>query len=198
MRAKEFITELGYQGNIGMMEMMKFYEVCTPEQKAELKSYIAAGNNKAAWKLLHQVTGVKLHGDEFATEDAPSTRLRFEETGNWRERVYITAVLGDEYQAWLHGDTRPEVGEISLDILDRGITVYVNRIDITYGNGQGYGTVLLTESMTRAKEHGAKVMTAYIEHRNPVSKSLFTKLGFTETKKEAWETQYGSYWEKRL
>jgi hypothetical protein len=198
MRAKEFITELGYQGNIGMMEMMKFYQVCTPEQKAELKSYIAAGNNKAAWKLLHQVTGVKLHGDEFATEDSSNDRLIFSEEGDWNTRVYITARLGSEYQSWLHGDDRPEVGEVSLDISNRGLDAYVNRIDVSYGKGQGYGTMLLTEAMIRAKEHGVRTMTAYIEHRNPVSKSLFRKAGFIEQPEKEWETQYGRYWEKKL
>lgn len=52
--------EVKYRGNIGMMEMARFFQVATPEQKARLKKLIADGKQDEAWKLLQQVTGMEL------------------------------------------------------------------------------------------------------------------------------------------
>lgn len=58
---KEFmVLEAKYKGNIGMMEMAKFFQVATPEQKAELKRLIAAGKQEEAWEFLQKVTGMEL------------------------------------------------------------------------------------------------------------------------------------------
>lgn len=57
---KNFISEESYVGNIGMMEMFKFFEVATSEQKKQMKELIAAHKQDEAWELLKQVTGVKL------------------------------------------------------------------------------------------------------------------------------------------
>lgn len=62
---KESIQEAAYKGNIGMMEMMKFFEVATKEQKEKLKKLIAEKNQTAAWKLIQDVTGMKLMGEEY-------------------------------------------------------------------------------------------------------------------------------------
>jgi len=59
---KESIDEAAYKGNIGMMEMMKFFEVATKEEKEKLKKLIADKNQSAAWKLIQDVTGMKLVG----------------------------------------------------------------------------------------------------------------------------------------
>jgi hypothetical protein len=54
------INELDYPGNIGMMEMAKFYQVASPEQKVLMKQLIAANKIDQAWELLQQVSGMKL------------------------------------------------------------------------------------------------------------------------------------------
>lgn len=54
------LNELNYPGNIGMMEMAKFYQVATPEQKLLMKKLIAENKIDQAWELLKQVSGVKL------------------------------------------------------------------------------------------------------------------------------------------
>lgn len=59
---KESIEEAAYKGNLGMMEMMKFFEVATAEQKTNLKKLIADKNQSAAFKLIQDVTGMKLVG----------------------------------------------------------------------------------------------------------------------------------------
>jgi hypothetical protein len=64
MKVKELLTELGkttqYKKPIGMMEMYKFMQIATPEQKIQLKQLIANGKQKEAWKLLQSVTNTKL------------------------------------------------------------------------------------------------------------------------------------------
>jgi hypothetical protein len=69
MRAKEFITDASYPGNIGAMEVAKFFMKATPEQKEILKKLMALNDYKRAWAMIQSVTGVKLQGKEFATEN---------------------------------------------------------------------------------------------------------------------------------
>jgi len=57
----EQITEAGYAGNIGIMELVKFQQKASPEQKKMLQSYIDKKKVKDAWKLVQDVTGMKLH-----------------------------------------------------------------------------------------------------------------------------------------
>jgi len=54
------VTEAAYRGNIGVMEMVKFYQLASPEQKALMRDLIAQHRDKEAWALLQSVTGVKL------------------------------------------------------------------------------------------------------------------------------------------
>lgn len=54
------LNELDYPGNIGMMEMAKFYQVASPEQKMLMKKLIAENKIDQAWELLQQVSGMRL------------------------------------------------------------------------------------------------------------------------------------------
>jgi hypothetical protein len=66
---RESVYEAAYKGNIGMMEMMKFFEVATKDQKEKLKKLIADKNQTAAWKLIQDVTGMKLMGEDYEEYD---------------------------------------------------------------------------------------------------------------------------------
>jgi hypothetical protein len=59
------VGEASYAGNIGAMEMAKFFQKATDQQKKILKDLIATGKRGLAWKLIQDVTGVKLQGAEF-------------------------------------------------------------------------------------------------------------------------------------
>jgi predicted chitinase len=63
------VGEASYAGNIGAMEVAKFYQVATDEQKKVLKDLIQKEKTKLAWNLIQQVTGVKLKGKEFQTDE---------------------------------------------------------------------------------------------------------------------------------
>ena len=67
---KESIQEAAYKGNIGAMEMMKFFQVATPQEKEKLKKLIADKNQSAAWKMIQDVTGMKLMGEEDEYDDS--------------------------------------------------------------------------------------------------------------------------------
>ena len=64
------MSEAAYKGNIGAMETMKFFQVATPEQKQKLKKLIADKNQSAAWKMIQDVTGMKLMGEEDEYDDS--------------------------------------------------------------------------------------------------------------------------------
>jgi hypothetical protein len=57
----EQLAEASYAGNIGVMELVKFYDKAADNDKATMKKLIAQKNNREAWKLVQRVTGVKLH-----------------------------------------------------------------------------------------------------------------------------------------
>lgn len=57
------MAEAAYDGNIGIIEMMKFYKIASADQVAKLKELIASGKKSAAWDLIEKVTGVKLVRD---------------------------------------------------------------------------------------------------------------------------------------
>ena len=59
------ISEAAYEGNIGMMEVMKFHQKATPEQKKKFKEHLASKNHKEAWKMIQHVSGTKLVGKQF-------------------------------------------------------------------------------------------------------------------------------------
>ena len=58
---QEQLDEASYVGNIGMMELVKFYSKASPKDKSMLQSLIKRKKNEEAWKLVQDVTGVKLH-----------------------------------------------------------------------------------------------------------------------------------------
>lgn len=97
MRAKEFIVEASYPGNIGAMEVAKFYMSATPEQRDQLKKLIASKKTKEAWALIQSVLNVKLHGKEFSLED-----LQLDE--KWQDWVaglgMASALAGGGGAAW--------------------------------------------------------------------------------------------------
>ena len=54
------LDELNYPGNIGVMEMFKFYQVATSEEKRHLKELMAQNKMDAAWDFLQKVSGMTL------------------------------------------------------------------------------------------------------------------------------------------
>jgi hypothetical protein len=58
---KDYLAfEAAYPGNVGAMEMFKFYQVASDAQKQLMAKYIQEKLFDQAWDLLKRVTGVKL------------------------------------------------------------------------------------------------------------------------------------------
>lgn len=55
MLVSDILVEASYAGNLGMMEVAKFYMKASPHQKAHFKKLVAAKMNKAAWDLVYGV-----------------------------------------------------------------------------------------------------------------------------------------------
>jgi len=62
MRSKETpnLEEARYVGNIGMMEMFKFFNVATDKEKAHMKDLLFNKLQKEAWEFMQKVTGMSL------------------------------------------------------------------------------------------------------------------------------------------
>lgn len=81
MRAKEFLSELGYKGNIGIMEMIKFMNVATPEQKALMHQLIRDKKTDEAWELLKTVTNTELVEYEQNTDNSKQIFSKLQQLG---------------------------------------------------------------------------------------------------------------------
>ena len=77
------ISEAAYEGNIGMMEVMKFHQKATPEQKKKFKEHLANKNHKEAWKMIQHVSGTKLIGKQFE-ETQKKQKLLTDKNGKTR------------------------------------------------------------------------------------------------------------------
>jgi hypothetical protein len=57
--------EAAYAGNLGFMEIAKFYQKATDEEKKKLQELISNKQEKQAWKMVQNKVGIKLVGKEF-------------------------------------------------------------------------------------------------------------------------------------
>jgi len=107
MRAHEILSELSYPGNIGMMELMKFQKVATPEQKVRMR-FLLSTDKKAAWNLLQHVTGVKLQEETLTEIDMSPSNLR-------KLAATIGALAGMEFEMIVPGVEAEEDGDMEPD-----------------------------------------------------------------------------------
>jgi putative chitinase len=63
------VGEASYEGNIGMMEVAKFFKIANTAQKKLLKELLEKGKRGLAWKLIQDVTDTKLKGREYEVDE---------------------------------------------------------------------------------------------------------------------------------
>lgn len=61
----EQLDEAVYAGNIGIMELIQFYQKATPDLITKVKKLISQKKSIEAWKIIQSQTGIKLVGKEF-------------------------------------------------------------------------------------------------------------------------------------
>jgi hypothetical protein len=72
-----YVQEAAYDGNIGMMELAKFYMNATDAEKKKLQDSIKAKKYKEAWSMVQAKTGVRLKGKEFSESTIVHVPSRF-------------------------------------------------------------------------------------------------------------------------
>lgn len=60
-QTRKQLNEAAYAGNIGIMELIKFKQKATAEQKKKFDELLGKKKNREVWDLVQQVTGVQLH-----------------------------------------------------------------------------------------------------------------------------------------
>jgi hypothetical protein len=63
--SEDDMTEAAYAGNLGFMEIAKFYQKATEDEKKKLQELIKNKQEKQAWKMVQNKVGIKLVGKEF-------------------------------------------------------------------------------------------------------------------------------------
>jgi len=61
MQINDILQEASYPGNIGAMEVFKFYQTASDGEKEQLASMLDKNEITNAWELIKDVTGVQLH-----------------------------------------------------------------------------------------------------------------------------------------
>jgi hypothetical protein len=62
VRITNYLLEIAYEGNIGIHEMVKFFQVATPDEVKKFEYFMSLNDLSNAWELLQQVVGVRLMG----------------------------------------------------------------------------------------------------------------------------------------
>jgi len=62
IKRTNYILEIAYEGNVGIHEMVKFFQVATPEETKEFERLMELNDIPNAWELVQRVVGVRLKG----------------------------------------------------------------------------------------------------------------------------------------
>ena len=101
------ISEAAYEGNIGMMEVMKFHQKATPDQKKKFKEHLANKNHKEAWKMIQHVSGTKLIGKQFEETQLKKQKLMSDVHGKPRTFMLRASAAKEAHR---NGGTVHKVG----------------------------------------------------------------------------------------
>ena len=69
---KELVNEAAYAGNIGIMELIKFKQKATQDQKKKFDDHVKNKRTKDAWDMVQKVTGVQLHKSVHEEKKSPN------------------------------------------------------------------------------------------------------------------------------
>jgi chloramphenicol 3-O-phosphotransferase len=101
------ISEAAYEGNIGMMEVMKFHQKATDDQKKKFKEHLANKNHKEAWKMIQHVSGTKLVGKQFEETEKKKQKLLSDRHG--KPRTFLLRASAAK-EAHINGGAVHKVG----------------------------------------------------------------------------------------
>ena len=59
------LQEVSYEGNVGIMELVKFFDKASPQEIQAFKQAADSHQDKKAWQIVQKSLGVKLQGKQF-------------------------------------------------------------------------------------------------------------------------------------
>lgn len=62
VRLTNYLLEISYEGDVGLHEMVKFFQVATPEEIKKFEGLMAINDLPNAWELVQKVVDVRLKG----------------------------------------------------------------------------------------------------------------------------------------
>lgn len=99
---KSKVDEAAYVGNIGAMELFRFYQKANKEQKDKLQKLVKNKDAKGAWKYVQDVTNTKLH--KSVSEEIKPDILPVSGAGQWGtdtlRRNYQNATPGQKVKSF--------------------------------------------------------------------------------------------------
>jgi hypothetical protein len=99
MTREDEVAEASYPGNIGMMELAKFFQIASPADKEKFNQLKNLNKKELAWQLVQDVVGVKLQGKEFQMAEGSEDK-KFIVTYQDVTGMYTVLVSADdEYDA---------------------------------------------------------------------------------------------------
>lgn len=90
------VGEASYPGNLGMMELAKFFQTADNKQKSLFQELLQQGKKGLAWKLVQDTVGVKLQGNEFEDQH-PNEKPRGPETKPTMPKGTVKVDVSDVY-----------------------------------------------------------------------------------------------------
>lgn len=65
MRLHEVYEMASYPGNMGVMELVKFFQDAPPELVKKVRDLLDRGASREVWQIVQAHTGVKLQGNQY-------------------------------------------------------------------------------------------------------------------------------------
>ena len=90
------VGEASYPGNLGMMELAKFFQIADAKQKLLFQQFLEKGKKGLAWKLVQDTVGTKLQGKEFEDQH-PNEKPKGPETKPTMPKGTVRVDVSDVY-----------------------------------------------------------------------------------------------------
>jgi hypothetical protein len=185
--------EASYPGNIGMMELAKFFQIANPKQKELFKQFLEKGKKGLAWKLIQDITDTKLQGKEFeedisrrgflkgagamAAGISAAGGARADNQTDPNKLIAIVNINGESKEFNLTGRFKGDV-KSQLHQAEKFITEFLEKRDINFSNLElrYQRAVLKTQNIGSVKEEQGMAEN-FADGKNPGRKGLAKRSG---------------------
>ena len=102
MKLNQILNEAAYPGNIGAMEVFKFYRIASDREKEHFDELLKKDDYDAAWGLIQQVTGVTLYpmGEDVERFSDPITSITIQRDDRKSQTYQVVKNRPSRYGGW--------------------------------------------------------------------------------------------------